>query len=302
MLKSYEHAVSSGTANNRLRQAKVYIGFAVAYNIKLLAPSVADTALFVQYLANSFKSPGTVKNYLSGAKLWISQHGGTVGSFVNPQVSEVLKGTEKLSEHIPSPAKPITNTELLIISKFLDRFHPNAIPHKAALLLGYSCFLRSSNLLSNQNVSNVDTHALLCQDVLQVQSGLKVFIRSSKTISPKNPVVLTILPAPMSPLCPVQAWNNYIKMFNPTPAGPAFVSATGQPVNSKSLVKLIRLALQRAGYKDCNSFSIHSAAALGASPHDLKAHGTWRSDKGLKSYVNISSSVPRLLASSLPRY
>lgn len=310
MLNSYEHAVSKGTANNKLRQAKVYLGFAVAYSIDYLSPSLIHTAMFVQYLANSFKSPASVKNYFSGAKLWVHQHGGNVNSFLDSRVAEVVKGNENISSHIPAPALPIKPQELMVICNFLDRYSPLTFPHKAALLVGFACFFRASNLLSNFFHQSNHTHALLCQDVISVPTGLKIVVRSSKTISPKNPVVLSIITSPASPLCPVKAWHDYVKLFNPLPAGPAFVEAGKVPLTSKTLVKLIRLALQRAGYQNYHRFSLHSlrrgatqtAAELGASQDDLKAHGTWRTNKGLSAYLNISSSVPSLLASNLPRY
>lgn len=310
MLNSYEHAVSPGTANNRLRQAKVYLAFSVAYNINFLAPTLSDTAMFVQYLANSFKAPGTLKNYLSGAKLWVSQRGGDISAFLNPQVLEVVKGNENLSTHVPSPALPIKIHELFIITNFLHRFTPMSSPYIASLLIGFSTFLRASNLLSSSSLTNVNPHALLCQDVVSVPHGLKILVRSSKTISPKNPVIISVFSSPMSPLCPVQAWNRYVKLFNPSPLGPAFITHTGAPVTSNALVKLIRLALHKAGYKNSSKFSMHSirrgatqtAAQLGASRNELKEHGTWKSDQGLKAYLNISPAVARLMASHLPSY
>lgn len=310
MLNSYEHAVSPGTANNRIRQAKVYLAFSVAYNINYLAPSISDTAMFAQYLANSFKAPGTLKNYFSGAKLWVSQRGGDISPFLDPQVLEVIKGTENLSTHVPSPSLPIKIDELLLITKFLRRFTPMSLPHIAAILLGFSTFLRASNLLSSNSLSNVNPHALLRQDVISVPDGLKILVRSSKTISPKNPVLISVFPSPMSPLCPVKAWNQYLELFKPSPLGPAFVSHTGDPITPSALVKLIRMALHRAGYKNFSKFSMHSirrgatqtAAQFGATRNELKEHGTWKSDQGLKAYLNISPSVARLMASHLPSY
>lgn len=300
--------MAKGTADNRLRQAKVYLKFALVYKFNYLAPSLTQTAMFAQYLGNSFSSPASIKNYFYGAKLWVFQHGGNIQSFISSIVSDVIKGIEKLSNHIPSPALPISLKELLIISSFFDRYSSQMYPFKAALLLGFACFLRASNLLSASLSGWAGSHTLLSRDVRLTSQGLLIIIRSSKTISPNKPVALQVFEAPGSSLCPVTAWRNYTSLFAPPPHGPAFILSSGVPLTPPPLVKLIRLALSRAGYRNSSSYTIHSlrrgaaqlAADLGAPKGDIKTHGTWRSDKGLKAYVNISSVVPRLLASNLP--
>lgn len=308
MLNSYAHSVTKGTADNRLRQAKVYLGFAVVYKVVFLSPSITHTAMFAQYLGNSFASPASVKNYFYGAKLWVFQHGGNTQSFLSSLVAEVIKGIEKFSQHIPAPAFPITVIELKIICQFFDQFSIPMFPYKAALLIGFACFLRASNLLPMSLNSWHGSHALLARDVILVPHGLLVVIRSTKTVSNKKSFSLQVFEAPGSPLCPVKAWKNYRSHFSPSPNGPAFIVNAGVPLTPAPLVKLIRLALSSAGYQQLHRFSLHSlrrgaaqlAAELGASKTDLKNHGSWASDSGLKSYVNISSTVPRLLASNLP--
>lgn len=296
MLNSYEHAVAKGTAANRLRQARIYVTFAVVYNFNYLSPSLTYTAMFAQYLANSFASPASVKNYFYGAKLWVFQHGGNISSFTSAIVADVIKGIEKFSTHVPSPALPLTLPHLQLICNFFDRFSVPMYPYKAALLLGFACFLRASNLLSSSLTQWPGSHTLLTRDVVPTPTGLTVIIRSSKTISPKTPTSLQVFEAPGSPLCPVKAWRNYRLYFSPSLYGPAFIVNPGVPLTPAPLVKLLRLALSRAGVTNSSRYTIHSlrrgaaqlAADLGASKDDIKKHGTWRSDNGLKSYVNIS--------------
>lgn len=123
-------------------------------------------------------------------------------------MSDVIKGIEKFSDHVPSPALPLSVTELHIICAFFDRFSSPMFPYKAALLLGFACFLRASNLLSVSVNHWPGSHTLLTRDVKTTAYGLEIVIRSSKTISPKNPVALQVFEAPGSPLCPVKAWKN----------------------------------------------------------------------------------------------
>lgn len=81
MLDSYGSSLAPGTLANRLTQAKTYICFAVLYDLNPLKPSSSQLCMFTQYLKNSFAAPATVKNYLSGARTWIAEHGGDLTPF-----------------------------------------------------------------------------------------------------------------------------------------------------------------------------------------------------------------------------
>lgn len=76
MLKTYSHALALGTYLNRSKQAYTYVKFAVLYNVDYLSPSPTHVCMYAQYLANKFASVSSVKNYMSGARTWILDHGG----------------------------------------------------------------------------------------------------------------------------------------------------------------------------------------------------------------------------------
>lgn len=264
--------------------------------------------MYVQYLANSHKAPLTIKNYLSGARSWIKHHKGSDNSFSAPEVISVLKRNLLSSSHVPNQAPPLTPSHVLIISSFLDSLISPPLAIKAALLIGYACFLRSSNLLSPTTTQWGGPHTLRCSDISFSPSGLTVRINSSKTIQPSAPVFLAVAPVPNHLTCPVRAWTHYLFSVNPSPSGPAFMLDSQTPLTPKPFVQIIRLALSNASVPNPNSFSIHSlrrgaaqaADAAGAAKDDIKAHGTWASDSGFRSYVPASSSkVSTLLASSL---
>lgn len=307
MINSFNHAVAPGTAANRIRQARLYIAFALCYKFNFLNPTITNLSMYVQFLANSFASPLSVKNYMSGAKQWVFQHGGAINMFSSSLITDVGKGAAILSNHVPSPAAPLRVSELYVVARFLDKYGPSAFPVKAAVLIGFACFLRSSNLLSPSLSSWEGPHTLLARDVVLNHDSLSICIRSAKTLSNKSPIILHVLKAADIVLCPVTAWLNYSIAFNPQPLGPAFVYKDGLPLTPLPVVKLIRLALKHAGYSNVNNYSIHSirrgavqlAASAGATKESLKAHGTWRSDAGLRAYLNISSQVPQIIAKNL---
>lgn len=305
---AYEQSVTQGTLSNRRRQAKTYVTFALFYNVNLLFPSVLHAAMFVKYLANSYKAPTTVKNYVSGTRLWLKHHRGSDLSFSTPEVAAVLTSSLNSSTYVPNQAPSLTPNHVSIICNFLDSLSSPLPAVKAALLIGYTCFLRSSNLLSPTVTQWGGPHTLRVADVFNSPPGLTIRLSSSKTIKNSPPVFLAVAPVQNPSTCPVQAWNAYVAFVKPSLYGPAFMLDSVTPLTPKPFVNIIRLALSHASVPNSSSFSIHSlrrgaaqaADAAGASKDELKVHGTWSTDSGLRSYVPASSSkVATYLASSL---
>lgn len=249
--------------------------------------------MYVQFLANTYKAIATVKNYISGARLWINHHCGDPSSFNTLYVSSVVKFNANKSTHVPAKAPPLTIKHLAIVCRFLDA-HPNIPPvFKAALLIGYSCFLRGSNLLSPTVEQWGGPHTLNVSDIISTPSGLLVSINSSKTIKFGNPVHLNVYPVRNTLCCPVAAWHVYLKLCNPSIAGPAFMINPVTPLTARPLINFIRVALEAAGEPMYQLFTLHSlrrgaaqaAQKAGATRTALKYHGTWNSDSGLNAYI-----------------
>lgn len=250
--------------------------------------------MFVQFLANTYKAPNTIKNYLSGARHWVNYHGGNDISFSTPEVRAVLNYNINNSNHVPSQAPPLEPSHIASICRFIDSMNtciPLAI--KPAILIGYLCFLRASNLLSLSTSQWAGPHTISASDVIRSAQGLIICIRSSKTRKNCKPVYLNVFPVPHTDLCPVNAWNVYLNTVKPAPHGPAFMLDPVTPLTPRVLVAIIRLALQSAGYKDSHKISMHSlrrgaaqaAQTGGASRQALKDHGTWVTDAALNTYL-----------------
>lgn len=300
------NSAAPGTIVNRRRQAVAYIKFAILYKFDPSFPSPKDIAMYTQYMANSYTSIATVKNYLSGAKHWALLHGGSHLSFSNIEVSEVIKGNTINSQHVPVQAAPVTAFEVRIICKFLDSSPGVVKAIKPCILITYSSMLRSSNVLS-PNVSGwPGAHTLRANDILSSSQGLRIIIRSTKTTS--QPIVLFIPRGPLPELCPVTAWDVYTSMVRPWPFGPAFVKADGTPLTARPVVIAMKSALKAAGACNIARISMHSlrrgavhdATHAGASNDEIMKHGVWRSESGLKFYLKpVSTVVPDLLSATL---
>lgn len=267
--------------------------FALEYAVNYLSLSRIELAMYVQYLANTYKAPNTIKNYLSGARHWVNYHAGNDLAFTSSEVQSVLKYNINKSLHVPVQAFPLEPAHIVDICHFID-LHvsiPRAV--KPAILIGYLCFLRASNLLSTHISEWGGPHTIAVDDVIIVPHGLTIRIRSSKTRKNLKPVFLNVYPVSQTQLCPVHSGKVYLYTVKPAPRGPAFMLDPFTPLTSKFLVTIMRDALDASGCKDSHRVSMHSlrrgaaqaAQRGGASRQSLKDHGTWRTDAALDTYL-----------------
>lgn len=306
MLGSYNASISPGTRANRKKQAEEYIRFSLI--LPYLQPSITHICMFAQHLANKHAAPTSVRNYLSGAKTWIAEHQGSVLPFLSPQLGNLVKGFVKNSAHIPARAEPLCPHHIRFICRELDLSPSAPLGVKLAILLGYSCFLRTSNLLSPTMLDWGGPHTLLAGEITLLSHGLSVHIRSTKTRS--NPLGLDfIIPRSSDPSsCPVQAWTLYKAAVRPWPLGPAFVHGNGLPITSAQVVRIMRAALVNHRDITPKSISMHSlrrgatqAAVDQEVPlQDILSRGTWKSTSGMQPYLRRqSASVPTVTVCNL---
>lgn len=293
MLTSYSDSVAPGTSANRLTQAKTYITFCVIYQVDPLSPTSSELCMYVQYLKNSFAAPTTVKNYLSGARTWIGEHGGNLNPFSTLEYHQLTAGITKRTVHVPRRAAPLEWHHIKVIVSFLDSSPNIPLAVKPCVLIGYYTFLRSSNLLSPTMSSWGGPHTLSAQDLVLHDHGLEISVRSTKTKTDPAPVK-TIIPWGLdSALCPAMAWFTYASKINPWALGPAFVMNDLQPLTARHVVGLMRLALRDSKDLTPSNISMHSlrrgaaqsAVKQGTSLDLVKERGMWRSDSGIAPYL-----------------
>lgn len=249
--------------------------------------------MYAQRLANKHAAPTSLKNYLSGAKTWIAEHSGNIDAFLSPQLGKLVKGFTKKSNHVPTRAAPLQPHHVQEICRFLDTYPSTSLAIKPAILIGFSCFLRSSNLLSPTMTLWGGPHTLLAGDISISTEGLLVFIRSTKTRSTSQGLTFKIPPSQEPSLCPVAAWRHYVNVVNPWVLGPAFIHSSGFPVTPRQVVGLMRLALQGAtdicpsqiSMHSLRRGAVHTAVQKGIPIQEIKTRGTWNSDSGLKPYL-----------------
>lgn len=307
MAASYSSSVAPGTAANRKRQAEDYITFALQYQVPYLSPTVTHVCMYAQRLANSHASPNSVKNYLSGAKTWVGEHQGNIQAFFSPQLNQLVKGFVKNSLHVPQRAAPLAPHHLQTICNFLDTYQSVPLGIKPAILIGYSCFLRSSNILSPTISQWGGPHTLLAGDITLNYSGLSIYIRSTKTRSAREGISFDLPRSDNLKFCPVAAWERYLAVINPWALGPAFIHTNRRPITPREVVALMRLALQdspdisaaRVSMHSLRRGATHTAVDKGLPLEEIKKRGTWKSNSGIRPYLEPSPRSVTLPVSNL---
>lgn len=289
-MASYNSALAPGTLANKRKQAEEYIRFALIFDVPYLRPTVTQACMFAQLLANKHAAPASIKNSISGAKSWIEEHLGSPLAFMSPQLTRLVKGFVKNSSHIPTRAAPLQPRHIKRICVVLDSLPSAPLGVKPAILIGYACFLRSSNLLSPTMQEWGGPHTLLAGDVSFLPQGIRVTIRSTKTRS--SPARLTfVIPAVEDPIiCPAVAWRRYKSAVAPWALGPTFIHMNRLPITPTQVVKLMRVALQDEKDISPSSVSMHSlrrgaaqaAVEEGVPLDEIMARGTWKSTSGMR--------------------
>lgn len=308
MLASYTSALAPGTQANRKKQAEEYVRFSLIYRFHHLQPTVTNVCMYAQFLANKHAAPTSVRNYLSGAKTWVVEHQVYHQLFLAPQLASLVKGFVKNSTHVPARAEPLLPHHIRLLCQALDRTPSAPLAIKPAVLIGYSCFLRASNLLSPTMLEWGGPHTLLAGDVKLTDAGILVHIRSTKTRSDPLGLKFLIPPSQSPAVCPVRAWAIYRQAVRPWALGPAFLHQNKRPITSGQVVKIMRLLLKNQQDISAGKISMHSlrrgathAAIEQDIPlQDILDRGTWKSSSGIKPYLPVQSrSVPTITVSNL---
>lgn len=120
MRDSFEKALAPGTIRNQHTQATLYIKFMLIYQFNYLFPTVANIAMYSRFLANSYTSKSTIRNYLSGAKSWVYLHMGDICAFSAYERNTLVKSYVSSSQHVPAKAALLSTSDIRLICAFID--------------------------------------------------------------------------------------------------------------------------------------------------------------------------------------
>jgi hypothetical protein len=194
---------------------KLLASFCILYELKFPVVSVPTTLSFVEFLADNYLAPATIKNYLSSVNSNFRRLGIDVTSFNSNLIKLALKSLER---NAPKTYKPKPVLSIVQIQQLLNvaTAQPMYIFFRLEILLALIGMLRISNIACI-SISNFDVLRHIARgDVVIPPSGLD--IKWSKTLQSYSQSAIINLPKIQgSPLCPVAAFQALIANYQVPP-------------------------------------------------------------------------------------
>ena len=273
----------------------------------------ATLTVYISCLANSFRSPGAIINYLQGVK---SVHLMLDLPFPCLQLYMFrmqLRGIQKQLLHCPKRAGILTPQILNKCYRKLSRSNTFLLANWAVYTIAFFSFARLANLVPRtRHMFNV-LHHLTRSDVLLTKDCILIRFKWTKTIQDGSRILsIPLVRIPNSNLCPVSAYSALLSKVNISPNRSAFCyNRNGKVVTltSHQVVTTLRHLLKAIGL-DGSHFSGHSfrrsgttwAFRAGVRTEAIKAQGDWKSSAYL-NYIqmtdNQKSMISRQMADAL---
>ena len=227
--------------------------------------------------------------------------------FSHPTLKKLVKGFQRLSDHIPKQAPALSAKTIKQVVDVLRQLSVEGQVAAAALLFGTCSFLRQSNFLMTQGML-VNPHIVCRSDLVIKRNVMWIKVMSTKTLSRKKAVAIPIPKIHNSQYCPVQATIDAMNVVNGPSQGPVFLSPYSKsPMMAGRVTQLLRLALHLIGHPAATTATVHSTrrsgaqlgAHGGASQQEVESHGTWAS-RASEVYApkKLYTSIPSIMSKS----
>ena len=201
-------AFAERTYSNLLIQWRVFLSFCDRYQYPMVPAATETICLFAQFLANRFKSPGSVRNYVNGVRVLHMLMDKPVEAFHSPELKITLRGIARLKQHHPRRASAITPEMLLCMEKHVDRANCVDVVIWAATLLAFFCLLRKSNYVPNLVKKFDSPGSCVAETSLLAQTACWSTLNGRKTIQfAERSLSIPVIAIPNSPICPVRAFQ-----------------------------------------------------------------------------------------------
>ena len=181
-----------------------YLRFTVKYKIKEWPVSEHTICLYAQFLAYTFHSSRSVRNYMYGICTLHVLVCVMPPDLKDIEVSLTLRGLDKKMKNTVKRAQPLTPDILLDILAFLNLNRFADLVFWGILIVGFFGMLRKSNLIPD-NVDSYDHVKQLSRGHITFQGDLVVIkVTWAKNIQCRQKVLeIPLFSIPGSLLCPV---------------------------------------------------------------------------------------------------
>ena len=209
-----------------------------------------------------------------------------------------IRGIERIFQHVPQRAKPITPVILKVIHQSSLSFSTLEKSVFACSLFLFFTMARIGSILPTSHCT--PTHRFLTRDRVNFsREGILITLLHTKTIQFGERRLHIPLPRSNSDLCPVAAYSASVNTVRHPHSTPAFVYSQGgklQWLTPSIFMDTFRKLLHRAGIQDASAYTGHSFRGGGASwafqsgvPGELiQICGDWASD-AYKTYLEFNT-------------
>ena len=146
-------ALEDSTKRNLLCQLSAYEKFCDIFRLPYFPVDNKQICRFGQFLARTFQSPDAVGNYQLGVRKLSALLGLVPPNPNEKEMKMFTQGIKRVLEHEIKQAAPITPEILLRMSRVVDYTCQVDMVVWVATLIGFTMFLRKSNLVPDMMVS-----------------------------------------------------------------------------------------------------------------------------------------------------
>ena len=208
--KTQQAAFSAGTFGNLLTQWVKFLLFCARFRLRALPASAYTLAWYAQYLSYSFKSYGSIVNYLAGVKTLHKYLMLPLQAFTEFPFRLAMRGLRWLNNHVTKRALPMTPAILSEIYQVLDHNHQDDVTFWAMCLVAFFLLLRKSNLVPDTK-NSVDCRKQLCKQDFEIcKNNILVTLRWTKTNQYGRHETFSLPKVEGSRICP---WSAVTKLF-----------------------------------------------------------------------------------------
>ena len=311
-------AFAEGTTANHQVHLKLFLSFAIYFNLTAFPASTATLLLFLEFLTLSYNSIKAVTNVFSSIRFHHEKMGLTLAAFQHIQLRLALRSLRfTMRTHVaPAPPfPPLLLKPLVGAARVLGEWE---LPFSALVVFAFLTFARLSSLVPVSPVAFDASRWPSLADLGWEGGAVTLRIKYSKTRQAADggfrvPMhESSTLPCPLGLARALLARAKRLRFPSHAPLFAARPERGGRTLLSLTqgqARRFLRQCLQVLGLPP-TAFSFHSfrrggcslAFAQGASEADLARHGDWRS-AAVREYYPASLSrdrVARTLTDALP--
>ena len=298
-------ALNNGTSANYLHYLNSYLDFCEKFDYQPFPLKEKSLSMFAQFLSRRLK-PQTIRIACSALRTISLTAGYQVTEKQFPLVSLTIRGIGNLNPAPVRRANPMTIRILLAIRENLNLNEPFHATMWALFLTSFFLILRKSNVTPDKEWED---KYMRRKHIQFTRNGVLITLYWTKTIQAgERALQFPLFTAEGSPVCPVWAIRNMVRLSPLNGECPAFGNRDGTPISYYTFNTFLKDQIKNIGLSD-NQWSTHCfrrggtsyLAACGIEERQLKLLGDWKSDC-FKQYIHCPWQEKLTIATKIKQF